>query len=325
MSQTTFAHVSRHDAFMSWWVYLTAFLGSLAMSTVLVQASVRLSHRVGALDHPDGARKVQDLPVPKLGGVAVALTFTAIVVPVVFIAEGRSTGALLLGVLLPAIAMALLGFLDDRRPLNPWLRLATQALIAAWAWYAGTRVVIFTEEWQNLALFVLWVVAIVNAVNMLDNSDGLAGSATAIASLAAAAIALINGQYLVGALAFALAGVAAGFLWSNWYPAKVYLGDSGSYFLGFMLAILVVRLTPANIPLGWNLLVPVLLLALPLTDMVYVVTRRLAAGIHPFTAGRDHSSHSLQRRGLSVPQSVLTLQGYLLVTCGLAVWIVAVV
>jgi len=306
---------------MTWWVYLTAFLGSLILSAALVRMSVRVSERIGALDYPDDDRKLQERPIPKLGGVAVAVTFTAIVAPIVVLVEGRSTGLLLLGVLLPAIAMALLGFVDDRRPLNAWIRLVIQAAIAVWAWYSGTQVTFFDSEWMNLVAFVVWVVAVVNAVNLLDNTDGLAGSATVIASLAAAVIALLNGQYFVGSLAFALAGVAAGFLWLNWYPAKVYLGDAGAYFLGFMLAILTVRITPVNVAAGWNLLIPLLLLALPLADMTYVVVRRLASGVHPFTAGRDHSSHSLQRRGFSVPQAVLLLQGSVILTSGLAIWI----
>lgn len=321
MSQPISGHAARHDVSMSWWVYLTAFLGSLLISAALVRISMRVGERVGALDYPDQQRKLQERPIPKLGGVAVAVTFTAVVAPIVILVEGPSTGLLLLGVLLPAIAMAFLGFADDRRPLNAWVRLTVQAGIAVWAWFAGTQVTFFASEWMNLLAFVIWVVAVVNAVNLLDNTDGLAGSAVFISSLAAAVIALINGQYLVGSLAFALAGVAAGFLWLNWYPAKVYLGDAGAYFLGFMLAILTVRLTPVNVAAGWNLLIPLLLLALPLADMAYVVVRRIAAGIHPFTAGRDHTSHSLQRRGFTVPQAVLLLQVSALVAGGLAIWI----
>lgn len=323
MSQTTFGRGWRNDGAMSWWVYALAFIGSLILSGILVQVSVRISHRVGALDHPDGSRKTQEQPIPKLGGVAVAVTFTAIVTPVVVIAEGRSTGALLLGVLLPAIAMALLGFIDDRTPISPWLRLVAQAAIALWAWFAGTQIQLTDTEWLNITIFVIWVVAVVNALNMLDNSDGLAGSSALVAALGAAWIALLNDQYLVGSLAFALAGVAAGFLWLNWYPAKVYLGDSGSYFLGFMLAILTVRLTPENVPLGINVFVPLLLLALPLADMAFVVSRRILRGVHPFTAGRDHVSHTIQGQGLSVPLSVIALQGFSLVACGMAVFIVA--
>jgi UDP-GlcNAc:undecaprenyl-phosphate GlcNAc-1-phosphate transferase len=306
---------------MSWWVYVTAFLGSMALSAVLVRASVLVSVKVGALDYPDSARKLQSRPIPKLGGIAVAVTFTVIVSPIVLFVEGRSTSLLLLGVLLPGIAMALLGFVDDKRPMNAWLRLVVQAAIALWAWYAGTRITFFDSEWLNMLVFIFWVVAIVNAVNLLDNTDGLAGSTTVITGIAAAIIALLNGQYLVGSLAFALAGVAAGFLWLNWYPAKVYLGDAGAYFMGFLLAILAVRITPVDVSAGWNLLIPLLLLALPLVDMGYVVTRRIAAGIHPFTAGRDHASHSLQRRGLTIPQSVTALQIASIVTCGAAVWI----
>lgn len=306
------------------WVLVAAFGGSLIVSWALVRLSMVVAARTGHLDHPDGDRKTQSRPIPKLGGVAVAAAFTVMVTAVVLAREGRGTTFVVLGVLLPALAIAVLGFVDDRRPLNPWVRLGVQSLVAWWAWYAGTRITLFPEEWLNLVVFILWVVTVINAINMLDNSDGLAGSTALVASLASGAIALLFGQYLVAALAFALAGVAAGFLWHNWYPAKVYLGDSGSYFVGFMLAIVTVRLRPVDIPLGWNVVIPILLLALPLVDLVYVVTRRLVRGVHPFTAGRDHLAHSVQRRGASVPRTVLILQAFLLVTCGLAVGVAAI-
>ena len=301
------------------WVLAAAFGSSLIVSLTLVRLSIVVAGRTGHLDHPDGDRKIQSRPIPKLGGVAVAATFAVIVSAVVLAREGRGTTFVALGVLLPALAMAVVGFIDDRHPLNPWVRLCVQALIAGWAWYAGTRITLFPQEWLNLIVFILWVVMVVNAINMLDNSDGLAGSTALVASLASGVIGLLFGQYLVAALAFALAGVAAGFLWHNWYPAKVYLGDSGAYFLGFLLAIVTVRLRPVDVPLGWNIVIPVLLLALPLVDLVYVVIRRLARRVHPFTAGRDHLAHSIQRRGASVPGTVVILQAFLVATCGAAV------
>jgi UDP-GlcNAc:undecaprenyl-phosphate GlcNAc-1-phosphate transferase len=226
--------------------------------------------------------------------------------------------------MLPGVAMAVLGLIDDRHNLNPWLRLAAQAVIAVGALLGGSRIGLTPNEFVNAAFFVLWVMIVVNAVNMLDNSDGLAGSTVLVSSLASAIVALIFGQFLVAALAFALAGVAAGFLWHNWYPAKVYLGDSGAYFLGFMLAVLVVRLRPTELPPIQAAAIAVLLVALPLVDLVYVVTRRLASGVHPFTAGRDHLSHTVQRRGLSVPHAVLVLESFLVLTSGLAVVLAAV-
>lgn len=299
--------------------YAVTFLASLLVSAVLVAYSRRVAVRLDALDHPDGGRKTQTAPIPRLGGVAVAMAFTAVWTTATLVAVGRDALPLLLGVMLPGVAMALVGLVDDRRNLNPWLRLVLQAAIALLALAGGSSVSLTPYPWVNGLVFVLWVMVIVNAVNLLDNSDGLAGSTVLVSSIASAIVALIFGQFLVAALAFALAGAAAGFLWHNWHPATVYLGDSGAYFLGFMLAIVVVRLRPTDLPPVQSALIAILLVALPLIDLVYVVTRRLARGIHPFTAGRDHLSHSVQRRGMTVPQAVLVLEAFLVVTSGLAV------
>lgn len=299
--------------------YIAVFGLSLVASAVLVSLSRRVAFKLDALDHPDGGRKTQSDPIPRLGGVAVAVALTLVWTTATLITVGVEGISLLLGVMLPGVAMALLGLADDRRHLNPWLRLALQALIALAALAGGSRIALTSNDVINALLFVVWVMLIVNAVNLLDNSDGLAGSTVLVSSIASAAVALVFGQFLVAALAFALAGVAAGFLIHNWYPATVYLGDSGAYFLGFMLAILVVRIRPSDLPPVQAVAIAVLLVALPLVDLVYVVTRRLLSGIHPFTAGRDHLSHSVQRRGLSVPQTVVLLASFLVATSAGAV------
>jgi UDP-GlcNAc:undecaprenyl-phosphate GlcNAc-1-phosphate transferase len=309
---------------MSPFGYVAVFVASLLVSAVLVSLSRRVAFRLDALDHPDGGRKTQAVPIPRLGGVAVALALTLVWASATLLFVGKDGIGLLLGVMLPGVAMAVLGLIDDRRNLNPWVRLGVQALIATGALLGGSRIGLTSSEWVNGVLFILWVMVIVNAINLLDNSDGLAGSTVLVSSLASATVALIFGQFLVAALAFALAGVAAGFLWHNWYPATVYLGDSGAYFLGFMLAVVIVRLRPSELSPIQALAIAVLLVALPLVDLIYVVTRRLVKGVHPFTAGRDHLSHTVQRRGVSVPKAVLTLEAFLVMTSGLAVLLAVV-
>ena len=293
---------------MTWVFLLVAFLSAAALSAVTVAVSIRIAHRVGALDHPDSPRKLQERPVPRLGGIAVALSFSLVTLAVLAIGGQSRNAILAASVLFPALAMAILGFVDDRRHVQPVTRLSFQALAALAAWFLGTTVVLTGIQWLDMLIFVLWVVAVINGVNLLDNSDGLAGSTVLVAALGATAIAAAGGQELVGVLGASLAGVALGFLWHNWAPARVYLGDSGAYFLGFLIAVLAVRLRPEALTVPWSLLVPMLLLALPLMDTSFVVARRLLGGIHPFTAGRDHLSHELQRRGLSTPRSVLVLQ-----------------
>lgn len=304
---------------MSPWVFVAAFVGSAAVSTILVWLSIRFANRVGLVDAPDGERKLQERPIPKVGGIAVAGTFTAMFLIAVGLSGDVAAFELLASVLLPALAVAALGFWDDVRQLNPWLRLVAQIVLALVVWYLGTAVQFTQIAWLDAVITVLWIVGLTNAMNLLDNADGLAASTAFVASLGAAVVALIYGQYFVGGLAFALAGVCLGFLWHNWNPAAVYLGDAGAYFLGFLLAIVTLRLSPVGLSLPWSAAIPVLLMLVPIADTSFVVVRRLREGRHPFTPGRDHLSHLLMDRGLSVRQAVLALQVVLLVSVGAAV------
>ncbi len=293
---------------MSPWLYVAAFVGSGILSAVFVQGSIWLAQWSGLTDGPDGGRKTQDRSIPKLGGIAVAIAFTLVFLTAVGVSGEITAFQLLASVLLPALIVAGLGFIDDIRPLNPWIRLAAQTALALLVWWTGTQVGFTRVTWLDAAVTVLWIVGLTNAMNLLDNADGLAASTALVASLGTGIVAVIYGQYFVGALAFALAGTAAGFLWHNWAPATVYLGDAGAYFLGFLLAIVTLRLRPVSVALPWSALIPVLLVLVPILDTGFVVVRRLIERRHPFTPGRDHLSHVLMDRGLSVRQAVGVLQ-----------------
>ena len=284
------------------------FAGSVLLSALCVSKSIGIAQRFGFVDRPDVDRKTQVRPVPRLGGVAVALAFSAVSLAVVYLVGQPGDFRLAFGVLVPALGGAILGFLDDLKNLNPFMRLGFQAVLAASLWLFGTRVEFSNMTGLNLLMTILWVMTIVNGINLLDNSDGLAGSTVFFASLGAGIIAILSGQELVSVMAFALAGVSLGFLWKNWFPARVYMGDSGAYFLGFMLAALIIRLRPDNFSPQLGVLVALLLGALPIADTMYVVAKRLLKGTHPFSAGRDHLSHDLQGLGLSVPVAVAVLQ-----------------
>ena len=292
----------------SLWIYAAAFVGSALLSWLLVQFSIRLAHWGGLMDVPDGERKLQARPIPKVGGIAVALAFTVVFLVAVGFSGDVTAFQLLASVLLPALGVAVLGFVDDIKPLDPWLRLAIQTLLALSVWWMGTRIELSGITAIDLVLTVLWIVGLTNAMNLLDNADGLAAGTSVISSLGAAAIAGIYGQFFMAGLALALAGVAAGFLWHNWSPATVYLGDSGSYFLGFLLAVVTLRLRPVGLELPWSALIPLLLAALPIADTCFVVVRRVREGRHPFMPGRDHLSHALADRSLSTRSAVGFLQ-----------------
>ena len=287
---------------------LVVLIGSFAISWVSVDLSIRAAKRVNAYDHPDGGRKVQEHPIPRLGGLAIAGAFT-LIIAIGLMVTGRLGFALALSVLIPALVAAAIGLADDRWHLNPYLRLGGQAGVGVLAWALGTRVAVTGLPALDLAITVVWVMVIINGINLLDNSDGLAASTILVMGIGSSVIAAMFGQALVSLFGVVLVGVSLGYLRHNWHPAKVYMGDSGAYFLGSLAAMLLIRLTPENAP-GWGgVMIVVLLALLPLVDTTYVTVTRSSRGIHPFTAGRDHLSHRLQDRGVSVPGSVLLLQG----------------
>lgn len=304
---------------MTYWQLLLVGVAAAVLSGGVVWASIRLAHRYAVYDHPDQERKTQVVPIPRLGGLAVVIAFVVSVLAALSLLGRWNQVALAASVLIPALGMALVGFLDDKKSLAPYPRLAMQAGLAALAIVLGTRIQVFGNVWIDGLLFILWALILINGINLLDNSDGLAATTVMVGAVGATIIAALSGQILISLMGAALAGVSLGFLFHNWFPARVYMGDAGAYFLGFMLAVLTVRLRPeGSLPLE-GVIIAILLALLPILDTTFVVISRLRRGIHPFTAGRDHLSHRLQARGRSVPVSVLILQGVLVVSTASAV------
>jgi len=300
---------------------LVVLVASATLAWICVDLSIRLAKKVNAFDHPDGGRKIQERPVPRLGGLAIALAFT-LVIATALVVTGRLGFALALSVLFPALVAAAIGLADDRWHLNPYLRLVLQAGVGLLAWLLGTKVAITGVPVMDFLITVLWVVVIINGLNLLDNSDGLAAGTVLMMGIGSTVIATLFGQALVSLFGLVLVGVSLGYLRHNWHPARVYMGDSGAYFLGTLVALLLVRLTPSALPPAISVVVVLLIAALPLTDTAFVILRRLRSGVHPFTAGRDHLSHELQMRGRSVPISVALLQGISIAGSASAVLIV---
>jgi UDP-GlcNAc:undecaprenyl-phosphate GlcNAc-1-phosphate transferase len=203
--------------------------------------------------------------------------------------------------------VALTGLLDDYRPLPAWAKLGGQFLGFLILAYFGIRVQLPIPEPVNYAITLLWLLGITNAINFLDNMDGLSAGISAVIASFILLLALINGQFLVGAVSAALLGACIGFLRFNFPPARIFMGDVGSLFLGFLLAVMGIQLRfPENSNfVTW--MVPVFLFGLPIFDMTLVVTSRLRRGLSPNTPGRDHTSHRLVRLGFSPRETVLIL------------------
>jgi UDP-GlcNAc:undecaprenyl-phosphate GlcNAc-1-phosphate transferase len=175
---------------------------------------------------------------------------------------------------------------------------------------SGVQVSFLPNQALNLLVTFLWVLGITNALNLLDNMDGLSGGVGALAAAFFLLLAAWNGQYLVASLAAALMGVCIGFLVYNFNPASIFMGDAGSMFLGFVLAVVGIKLRFPGRPNIITWMIPVVVLGLPVFDTTLVVISRLRRGINPLTnPGRDHASHRLVLLGLSQRQAVVLLYG----------------
>jgi UDP-GlcNAc:undecaprenyl-phosphate GlcNAc-1-phosphate transferase len=283
-------------------IYLLVFAGALVLAVAATPAARWLAPRAGFIDHPE-ARRVHKRPVPRLGGAAIYL---AVIVAAVILGEWRNFnefGAILIG----ATAMSFMGLVDDRWGLRWLIKLLAQILAALLLYANGIYVGVFDHPVLNLVATVAWVFYITNAINYLDNMDGLSSGIAAIAAAFFALMCSFSGQYLVGALSVAVLAACLGFLFYNLNPASIFMGDSGSQFLGFTLAAIGIKLRfPDNSDfVTW--MVPVLVLGLPIFDVTLVTFSRLRRRISPATAGLDHTSHRLVTAGMTHREAVLTL------------------
>ena len=276
---------------------------ALALALGGTPVARRLAHQFGVLDQPN-ARKVHVKPTPLLGGVAI---YSAFVLALLFLGD-RFYVNQVVGIFVGASFVSFLGLVDDSRGLHPLIKLGGQIVAALILVLSGVYADIFPGNGLDVALTVLWVVGITNAMNLLDNMDGLSGGLAAIAAAFFMVLAGLSHQYLVGALAAALLGACIGFLRYNFNPASIFMGDSGSLFLGFVLAATAIKLRfPSNVVLvTW--MIPVLVLGLPIFDTTLVFISRLRRGLNPLTTpGKDHISHRLARlMGGSRREAVLT-------------------
>jgi UDP-GlcNAc:undecaprenyl-phosphate GlcNAc-1-phosphate transferase len=302
--------------------YLTVFGVALAASLIGTPLAKGLAHRWGVLDQPSH-RKVHLRPTPLLGGLAVYAGFWLSVLtisrfqvaaPEVFL---PATTRELAAIFVATLTLMLVGFYDDKQGLPPRAKLGGQVLAAAVAVAGGLQLRVFEVPWLDLPLTVLWIVGLSNAINLLDNMDGLSAGATAIAAVFFFAIAALNGQLLVGAMALALAGACIGFLRYNFNPATVFMGDTGTLFMGFLLAVIGMKLKASG-PAWWSFILVVVVLALPIFDTSLVTAYRLWKGHALGQGGKDHTSHRLVKLGLPQRRAVLVLYGAAVVAGTLA-------
>ncbi len=283
-------------------------LAAFALVVILTPAVGDVARRLGVVDAP-GGRRVNVHPVPRLGGVAL---FLGLLVPsLAFLHVGRENRGILLGA---AVAVTV-GVIDDFRGLRWFQKLAGQLVAASVPTIFGVWVNRFTfpflgihalPSWAGVPLTVLWIVAIMNMVNFLDGLDGLAAGIAAIAGFTFSVIALSLGKPDAAILSAIVFGACAGFLRHNFYPARIFMGDSGALLLGYVLAAVSVNgllKTAATVALFF----PLLVLAVPIVDTSFVLARRIKHGESVFVGDQAHLHHRFLRRGFSQARAAVTI------------------
>lgn len=297
------------------------FIASFVLIYVLVPVWIRISRRRGWLDHPSEERKIHAEPVPTLGGIPL---FLAILVPLLFVSfwpnivgyELRENCGLFCGLLAGSAIILFLGIWDDLRGANSRVKFSVQIVVAVIVYFFGFKVsnlsVPFSDHVAlgilSLPFTVLWIVGVTNAVNLIDGIDGLAAGVSFFALATIFGVAQIFHQPTTAALAAAAAGALLGFLRYNFFPAKIFMGDSGSMLIGFFIACIAIQGSYKSAAVV-ALAIPILALGVPIMDTLLAIWRR-AWGRKPlFSGDRDHIHHRLIERGMSQSNAALLLYG----------------
>lgn len=295
-----------------------AILLAFGLALLVTPLVRKYAFKIGALDRPD-QRKVHKGIMPRLGGLAIYFSFIAVALLTLDITPQ------FLGLLVGGTLIILLGFIDDTRGLAPLWKLAGQIAAAAAVIPFGLKVEFLTNPFSaemitlgllTIPVTVIWIVSVTNAVNLIDGLDGLAGGTTFISALTLAAVVWIEtavsggsrGQSDAVVLALILAASIIGFLRYNFYPAKIFLGDSGSMYLGFSMAALSI-MGMAKSATFISVIIPVVILGIPLLDTVFAIVRRYFGHKPIFQPDKEHLHHRLLQMGLSHRQAVLSIYG----------------
>lgn len=255
--------------------------------------------KYGIVDRPDGRLKNQREPVPYLGGLAI---YVAFLVSLAFTFEFRHD---VLGIVLAGTLVIMLGLIDDFGVLSPRTKLAGQFLAVFVLIKSGIRIEIAVlPEWVDLALTVFWMIGLINAFNLLDIMDGLSAGVGLVSSVFLLAVALMNGDTTIAFMVTALAGSLLGFLRHNFHPARIYMGDAGSMFLGLMLGALAM-IGKYQGSHSVALITPVLILGVPIFDTLFVMYIRFLRGLPILMGSPDHMAIRLRHWGMTVPQVVI--------------------
>ena len=303
-------------------ICLALFLSGLVAAFVLTRYIRDFATVRGWVTFPTQERHMHSSPLPRLGGVAIFLSF-CVCMAVAALWSMRHAPAhssqflrTMARILVPAGLVFLLGVYDDLRGVGPYFKFTVQGIAATMLYVGGLRIinipVIFGDRvlpwYVGWAFTVIWVLAITNAFNLIDGLDGLAAGSALFSTMVVFVVALLNGPTLVEIMTIALAGAILGFLRFNFNPATIFLGDSGSLFIGFLLSALAL-FGAQKAPTIVAVAIPIVSFGLPILETVLSIARRLISGRPVFTADREHIHHKLLQHGLTHRQVVILLYG----------------
>ena len=290
-----------------------ALLCAMVMSFILSPLVKSFAYKIGAIDVPKDSRRMHKKPIPRLGGLAIFLGFLFSILLFV-----RPFDMQLRGILLGSVMIVVLGVVDDSAPLRAGFKFIVQIAAALIAVYHGVVVEIlsnpnvFSDEpywylgWASVPITLLWIVGITNSVNLIDGLDGLANGVSTISALTMLVISLLVSEGQTAIIMAALVGACAGFMPYNKNPAQMFMGDTGSTFLGFILATVSIQGLFKYYAII-SFAVPFLILGLPMFDTLFAIVRRLAHGQNPMSPDRGHIHHRLIDMGLNQKQAVAAL------------------
>jgi len=283
-----------------------AFASSLGAALILTPLAMVVARRLGVVDRPDRQLKKHGRAVPYLGGAAIFLACVATVLAFKLGLTGSPRGVV--GILAGAGIVFLVGLWDDIRPMGPYKKLVLQILAALIPIYFGVHIKFIDNPLYSKALTVLWLVGVTNALNLLDIMDGLAAGIATIASIVFLVISAQNGRFNDALLASSLAGACAGFLFYNRPPARIFMGDAGSLFTGFMLAGIAIG-QGYSMKTEIGVFAPLLVLGVPIFETLFVMAIRAQKGKPVMRGSPDHIPLRIRKMGFSVRATLAILWG----------------
>ncbi len=298
--------------------FLQGFILATVISAILTPIAIKLAPKIGAMDVPKDTRRMHNHPIPRFGGLGIYIAMLVSILICVPRTEGSLGAVQVRGFLAGATIIVIVGLIDDLKGLKPVQKLIGQIIAALVPCYFSVRVFAISNIFNgsyiefpgivSIILTVLWVVGITNTINLIDGLDGLAAGVSIISCFAVAYTSFIAGRPETCALVLAIAGAALGFLFYNFHPAKIFMGDTGSMLLGYCLATMsLIGVSSTKGTVLFVSFIPIIILALPIFDTSFAIVRRVANHRPIMKADKGHLHHRIMALGIGQRRAVIAL------------------